>query len=157
MTSKPSSKRPHREACEHCWRRRERGPVCIDQSSWPIVVLTAGPDIDGQAAAFCRIEQCKQLLARDERFALVIDARNGTRAKGKDPVREWMATFDEATMKKIAGVALLIPSSIGRFMITAALLVMRQPVPYKVFEGLDEAKAWARKMTATAAHSDATS
>jgi hypothetical protein len=114
-----------------------------------VVVLTAGADLDSEGAADCRIRRCEQLFQREERFVLVIDARNATRSKGRDRVREWIGTLDEGTLRKMYGVAVLIPSAIGRFMVSATLLVLSQPVPYKVFETLEDAVAWAREVSAT--------
>ena len=118
----------------------------FDESSWPIVVLRwqGRPSDASVIAALARMDS---MLARRERFGLIIDSRGSL---GLTPEQRGMLV---AHMKRNVELnekylvqALVATDLISRTLYWGVQVVMPPPYPSKVFREFDAARAWIVEM-----------
>lgn len=91
------------------------------------------------------------MLARKEPFVclLIMDSSASSPAHRKR-VAQWNTDNKEELREHCRGFAMVMADSpVLRFIIGSMLVIMRQPVPYRVFATEDEALAWARLQLGT--------
>lgn len=114
----------------------------IDESSWPIVVgRWEGRPSDGSLlAALARLDT---LLARGERFGLIVDGRDGgaLSPEQRNLVVSHMKKNSELNAKYLVQ-AVVADSLISRTLYWAVQLLSPPPFPSKVFGDFEAARAW---------------
>jgi hypothetical protein len=140
---------PH--ACADCWRRPEAGakapPSCLDATFWPVVVMTTVGN-NSDAATRCRIDQLSALMQGEIRFVLVIDSKE-LKSRNRNPLlTNWLNENQERVQRHCAGIALVMRGVVTRFIVGSLMLLIRQPITYKVFEETEPAIAWAKQQVA---------
>jgi hypothetical protein len=93
----------------------------------------------------CRLRQLDELMNQGHRFAVLVDSHEErTSERGRFSI-DWINSHQEELKRHCAGVAILVRGLATRFFLSSALLVVKQPIPYKVFDDPDSAIRWARQ------------
>ncbi len=125
----------------------------VDESEWPVIVVRwQGLLSDASLAA--GLVRMDALLARGERFAIIVDTRGG---EGLTPEQRKMVL---AHMKRNVelNTRFLVQAFVANDLLSRSLywgvqLLMPSPFPSKVFGEFDAARAWALEMLGTRAAS----
>jgi hypothetical protein len=78
-------------------------------------------------------------------IALIFDATQASLPafKYQQWQAQWLKDYEEMMKKHCAGTAYIIPNMVIRNLLKAIFALQAQPVPYKIFPRLDEARRWA--------------
>jgi hypothetical protein len=114
----------------------------LDESSWPIVV----GHWDGRpsdAALMAALARLVALLARGERFALIVDTRGGgvLTPEQRRLIVSHMQQNAERNAKYLVQ-AVVATSVITKTLYWGVQLLSPPPFPSKVFAGMEAARAW---------------
>ena len=120
--------------------------ITQDRSRWPLVVFTSRralseSDFESYLAEYDR------LLAREERYAAIFDAREAKPLDVKLVKRQaqWMEQNAAALKRLNVGIAFVIPSPLIRGVLRAILWMRPMPQPYNVCEAMPQALDWATR------------
>jgi hypothetical protein len=138
-------------ACADCWQRSDVGagapPSCLDAALWPVVVMTTVGN-NSDASTRCRIEQLSALMQGENRFVLVIDPKE-LKSRNRNPLlTNWLNENQARVQRHCAGIALVMRGAVTRFIVGSLMLLIRQPITYKVFDETAPAIAWAKSLAA---------
>ncbi len=116
----------------------------LDDSTWPIVVVTFGEAMSPDEAEGY-FERLRGYMKRRERFAVVLDLR---RASQVDAVRrklhaDFLASIDGID-RFVSAAAIVADDELHRGLLTAIFWMHKPRFPIERFEGLGEAMLWAR-------------
>lgn len=114
----------------------------IDDSSWPIVVgrWQGRPSDASLVAALARLDT---LLARGERFGLIVDTRGGSvlTPEQRRIIVSHMKQNVEQNAKYLVQ-AVVVDSVVARTLYWGVQLLSPPPFPSKVFGDIEAARAW---------------
>lgn len=119
--------------------------VIVDESHWPIVVVTWPAKVSDDAWNEYRRHHMK-LLSRDQGFAIVNDHTLGgapTLSQRRSVIQLFVER--EADLRRlIKGTAIVSRSALVRGAVTAVTWLKPPPFPFVVFGDLGEAMSWAQ-------------
>jgi hypothetical protein len=122
--------------------------IQIDESEWPLVVVrwTGRPSDASLVAGLVRLDT---LLARGERFGMIVDTRGG---EGLTPEQRRMLLSHmkrnvELNTKYLVQ-AFVANDLLSRSLYWGVQLLMPSPFPTKVFRDFDAGRAWVRAILA---------
>jgi hypothetical protein len=116
----------------------------IDESTFPIVTVRfTGEGADDQNFQQY-LDDVRALYDREERLALVFDARHASlpALKYQKMQAQWLKKNEALMQSYCAGTAYIIKNPIIRSVLRAIFSFQQQPVPYAVLGSREEAEAW---------------
>ncbi|MHA7129834.1 STAS/SEC14 domain-containing protein [Algoriphagus namhaensis] len=120
----------------------------IDESAFPIVQIrfTGNKSTDENFQAY--LDQTKACYRFEQRLAIIFDATKATipSFSHQKMQAEWLKENKELMQAYCAGTAYVIPNLAIRTILKAIFALQKQPVPYQVFEFMEEATNWVEKM-----------
>lgn len=123
----------------------------VDTSNWPVVVHTVEGHLTTEEAD-AYIADANRVFERRARHAVVLDSSRSSTGSAEVRARSqrWLTEHRKELHQYCAGIALVLPSPVLRFVAMMVLVVARPPSPYVVCETLPEALEWARRQLASA-------
>ena len=117
-----------------------------DESEWPLVRVKVHPTFTpvDQEGMFVRF---RQMLERKTRCVLVHDSRQAPPASAvaRQRVVQAMGELEPLATRYMAGVAVVLSSTVQRGILTAILWVRPAPYPLQVVATVEAGEAWARE------------
>jgi hypothetical protein len=114
-----------------------------NDEQWPMVFITWDAGVVSDADVQGLLAKLQAYCARKQRFAIVLDARQGTGVDAKH--RKMMAQFvkeNAADLKTYATVALVLANALQRGLVTAISWITPFPMEHRVFAEPEEGLAW---------------
>ena len=119
------------------------GAIQFDESRWPLVILTFdGVPTDAEFEAY--LAQTLLLYARKQRHAYVVDTRKGGLLPRGQRQRqgEWLKEHKDLLALYSAGTAIVMTSSVLRFVLATIYLIQPPFVPTEIFATIEQATSW---------------
>ena len=128
-----------------------KGVVQLDDSQWPVFIVTTPPEIDDAELEAFLEEYSVAIKKRKERYGLVLDV---SRTKKMNPVQRKklvgvMEQNKEFNARYCACCAMVFSSAILRGVLTAIFWFHKPPHPTKVYTTRQDAIDWAKLMVQT--------
>jgi hypothetical protein len=130
------------------------GSMRIVTDHWPVVLhVSEGSPTDAQLDAY--IEEATRILQQGDRHAVVMDASRLQHVSPYSRARKktWLVENEALLRRNCLATAVVLKSPLLRFIATTVMLVRPFPTPYRVFDDVEEALAWARCQCAEASAS----
>jgi hypothetical protein len=124
------------------------GSMRVVMDHWPVVLhVSEGNPTDAQLDAY--IAEATRILEQGEPHAVVMDASGLKHVSPYSRARKktWLVENEGLLRRNCVATAVVLKSPLLRFIATTVMLVRPFPTPYRVFDNVDEAIAWARKQT----------
>lgn len=119
--------------------------LSFNMKNWPVILLTAKGNLtaaDGER----HLREYRQLLDRNQKFAVICDARETTAAEAKlrKDYAEFLKVNRDDLNRLCKGTAFVISSPLIRGALTAIMWMATMPYPYDIFGSIEEADVWAK-------------
>jgi hypothetical protein len=127
-----------------------------DEGHWPLVLVTMPAEELSEVDLIRHIDRLTAFTKRGVPYVQLIDVRTAASlsARARRLVAERMDQDEEAYPGVLAGVGIVLATSLHRGIFKAISWLSRNPRPFEAFSELDEAMVWARRLIAVApAHS----
>lgn len=120
-------------------------PVHADESEPALLLVTTPPSLTDEEMSTFLAWHRGWMSARREPYAIVLDLRRTEKLSPRQ--REMITSGMERSEKLCRGTAMVFTSVVLRGFLTAIFWIKKPRYPTRVFNGLDEASAWAREIT----------
>ncbi|WP_373520069.1 STAS/SEC14 domain-containing protein [Aquiflexum sp.] len=131
------------------WVSKDMDPYAIiDESGFPIVRIrfTGYKSTDQNFQAY--LDQTKACYRFNKPLAIIFDASNaGVPALSHQKIQAtWLKENKSLMEDYCAGTAYIIPNVAIRAVLKVIFSLQKQPVPYQIFAGEQEAEAWVKSL-----------
>ncbi len=118
--------------------------VRFDRKEFPLIKMTFTGEAPNDDSFMAYLDGLKANYDRRENIVLLFDASNAglPTLKYQKQQANWMKENDELIKKYCAGIAYVVPQIVIRGALKMILKFYNNPVPFQVFESLEEGEAW---------------
>ncbi|MCP4196243.1 MAG: hypothetical protein GY762_03755 [Proteobacteria bacterium] len=119
--------------------------IRLDTSNWPILALTPTDNASDQSIQDFMGEFFDMLMAKKERYALIVDLRKRTNMSRKQRklMSDELNKHKEFAEEYNAGTALIVNSGVMRGIMMSVFWLFNPKHPTDVFKTTEDAFAWA--------------
>jgi hypothetical protein len=123
-----------------------------DEGNWPIVLVTMPAGELPEPDLIRHVDRLSSFTKRGVPYVQIIDVRASASlsAQARRLVAERMDQDEEGYPGVLAGVGIVLATSLHRGIFKAISWLSRNPRPFEAFPDVDEAVAWARGLVAAA-------
>lgn len=121
--------------------------VHFDRTAFPYIKMTFTGEAANDESFDNYLDELKKNYDKKENIGLLFDAANAglPTVKYQRKQARWMRKYDKMIKDYCVCIAYVVPQKVVRNTLKLIFKIYNNPVPYKVFENMEEGETWVRK------------